>query len=222
MTQDRRAADLHTLSSWMAQHVAAAEEFERRIRHEDGSGLFTVPAIMLFVRFLIDVSQQTSVNEFQVFPACLVTLTVDEVERRAAQGPLGSDAITLLGAVAETLVRTTRRADKAGRLDERTFVLLLTRTTARSVRDHYVVRISDYLRAASAEAGVTTGFSFGIASLTEHVIRDPDDLLRKSLRALQAAERREETAVERGPAVAAMYDVRTMPLDLGGGGRAHV
>ncbi|MFQ6045541.1 MAG: hypothetical protein ACE5PT_04160 [Gemmatimonadales bacterium] len=186
--------------------------YERLFQHNDGTGLYTLPGIMQFVTFLIDVSQQTGVNEFQVFPACLVTMSVDEIERAVAEGGDPEKAFKLLNVVGTTVAKLTRRADRAGRFDH-TFTLLLTRAMARSVREHYVRRTAERLREVTQEAGMATNFCFGVASLTEHLVTDTDDMLRKSLRALRCAQRREPEAVELGPATVAVFDFRTMSLD---------
>ena len=84
--------------------------------------------------------------------------------------------------------------------------MLLTRTMAYSVRDHYAPRTAEHLREVAAAEGMSTTFSFGVASLTEHAIRDTDDMFRKSVRAL-------EEAKKEGPGSLVIYDFRTMPLD---------
>lgn len=58
-----------------------------------------------------------------------------------------------------------------------------------------------------------TNFCFGIASLTEHLITDTDDMLRKSLRALTCAQQREPDAIEEGSATLAVFGFRTMSLE---------
>ncbi len=174
--------------------------------HEsDDSGLYTVAGVMLFVRFLIDVSRQTVQNEFQVFPATLVSIGVDEIERRAAEGPLGDEDSRILGVIGRRLSKITRQADKAGRYG-RHFTVLLTRTMAFQVRDFYAPRTTEYLQEVAASEGLETTFSFGVASLTEHAILDTDDMFRKSVRAL-------EEAKEQGPGSVVIYDFRTMPLE---------
>lgn len=187
-------------------------QYERLFQHNDGTGLYTLPGIMQFVTFLIDVSQQTGVNEFQVFPACLVTMSVEEIERAVAEGGDPERAFKLLNVVGTALGKLTRRADRAGRFDH-TFVLLLTRAMARNVRDHYVGRTAERLREATEEAGMPSDFCFGIASLTEHLIADTDDMLRKSLRALRCAQHGEPEAVREGSARVAVFDFRTMSLE---------
>jgi len=215
--EERRVAEAQRLTSWALpqDEPTSYEGYEQRFRYDDGTGLFKLPGVLLFVKFLIDVSHQTSVNEFQVFPACLVSISVDIIEHLTDDHMLASDAVELFLAVGKELVQRTRRADKAGRTD-RTFVVLLTRTMARSARDHYVPRMAELLHGAAKKHGVETTFSFGIASLTEHLVTDPDDMLAKSQRALEAAQEGVELAVERGPARVATYDFRTMPIEKKG------
>ncbi len=209
--RDRRSTEIEPLPVYEGHGTGETyREYERFFQHNDGTALYTLPGVMQFVKFLVDVSRQTSVNEYQVFPACLIAMTVDRVEKAVANGTADDKTYELLHVVGKELSAKTRQADKAGRFD-RTFVILLTRTVARPVRDHYLPRMADHLKTAAKAAGHATAFSFGVASLTEHLIRDPDDLLRKALRALQAAQRREQDAVRRGAATAAAYDFRTMP-----------
>ncbi|MGD2136091.1 MAG: hypothetical protein PVF27_08025 [Gemmatimonadales bacterium] len=213
MTKDRRSTETQPLRSWEAtDEPVTYHGYEDQFRHEDGTGLFKLQGVLLFVKFLIDVSQQTSINEFQVFPACLVSISTDRIEKQAAAGSLDEGSQRLVHALGTALADRTRQADKAGRSD-RTFTVLLARTMARNVREHYVPRIAEQLHRVAKDAGVETAFAFGIASLTEHLVTDPDDMLAKSLRALEAAQQREPEAMRRGPATVAVYDFRTMPLD---------
>lgn len=210
MAKDRRSTETQPLTSWKgAGEPVSYHGYEDQFRHDDGTGLFKLQGVLLFVKFLIDVSKQTSVNEFQVFPACLVSISTDVIEKCAADKPLDDDSSELLHALGKELAGRTRQADKAARTD-RTFVVLLTRTMSRNAREHYVPRVAEHLHQAAKAAGVSTGFAFGIASLTEHLVTDPDDMLAKSLRALRAAQDREPDAMRRGPATVAVYDFRTM------------
>ena len=65
---------------------------------------------------------------------------------------------------------------------------------------------SEYLQEVAASEGLETNFSFGVTSLTEHAIRDTDDMFRKSVKAL-------EEAKKEGPGSLVIYDFRTMPLE---------
>jgi hypothetical protein len=213
MAKERRSAELALLTSYEGHGTGETySQYGAPFQHDDDTGLYTLPTIMQFVKFLVDLSRQTSVNEFQIFPACLVTMTVNRVENAVAGGTPGDEPFPLLEVVGRELSARTRQADRVGRF-ERTFALLLTRTMAQRARDHYVDRTSGYLSEVAKQAGTPTAFCFGIASLTEHVIRDPDDMLLKSLRALKAAQGREEYAFRRGAATVAVYDLRSMPLD---------
>jgi len=213
MAKERRSAELALLTSYEGHGTGETyRQYEGLFQHDDDTGLYTLPTIMQFVKFLVDVSRQTSVNEFQIFPACLVTMSVNRVEKAVADGTPADDTLPLLDVIGRELSVRTRQADRAGRF-EHTFALLLTRTMAQRARDHYVDRTSGYLSEAAKQAGIPSAFCFGIASLTEHVIRDPDDMLMKSLRALKAAQGREQHAIRRGAATVAVYDLRSMPLD---------
>ena len=179
--------------------------FTSLFHESDDSGLYTIAGVMLFVRFLIDVTRQTFHNEFQVFPATLVSIAVDEIERRAGEGQLGDEDSRILTVIGRKLSKITRQADKAGRYG-RHFTVLLTRTMALQVRDFYAPRTTEYLQDVAASEGLETTFSFGVASLTEHAIRDTDDMFRKSVKAL-------EEAKKQGPGSLVIYDFRTMPLE---------
>ncbi len=205
--QDRRhSVEFHPLPCYEGHGEGNTyRQFSSVFHASDDSTLYTLAGVMLFVRFLIDVSRQTVQNEFQVFPATLVSIAVDEIERRATEGSLGDEESRLLGVIGRRLSIVTRQADKAGRYG-RHFVVLLTRTMALQVRDFYAPRTTDYLQEVAASEGLETTFSFGVASLTEHAIRDTDDMFRKSVRAL-------EEARKKGPGSLVLYDFRTMPLE---------
>ncbi len=202
----RRSVEFQPLTSYEGHGKGETYKDLAPLFHApDNTGLFTLAGVMLFVRFLIDVSRQTVANEFQVFPATLVSISVDEIENRAAKGSLSDEDSKVLHSIGQQLSRITRQADKAGRHGTR-FIVLLTRTMAYQVREFYGPRTSDLLQDAAKEEGMTTTFSFGVASLTEHSIRDTDDMFRKSAKAL-------EVARQQGPGSLVLYDFRTMPLD---------
>ena len=205
--QDRRhSVEFHPLPCYEGHGEGNTyRQFSSIFHASDDNTLYTLAGVMLFVRFLIDVSRQTVQNEYQTFPATLVSIAVDEIERRAAEGPLGDEEARILGLIGQKLSIVTRQADKAGRYG-RHFVVLLTRTMAFQVRDFYAPRTTEYLQEVAASEGLETTFSFGVASLTEHAIRDTDDMFRKSVRAL-------EEAKKQGPGSLVLYDFRTMPLD---------
>ena len=207
MTEDRRQpVESQPLTSYEGHGKGATYKDLAPLFHaSDNTGLFTLAGVMLFVRFLIDVSRQTVANEFQVFPATLVSISVDEIENRADKGPLSDEDLKVLHCIGVQLSRMTRQADKAGRHGSR-FIVLLTRTMAYQVREFYGPRTGELLQDAAKEEGMTTTFSFGVASLTEHSIRDTDDMFRKSAKALDVAR-------QRGPGSLVLYDFRTMPLD---------
>ena len=207
MAEDRRRpVEFKPLTSYEGHGKGATYKDLAPLFHaSDDTGLYTLAGVMLFVRFLIDVSRQTVANEFHVFPAALVSISVDEIENRAAKGPLSDEDSKVLHSIGVELSRITRQADKAGRHGRR-FAVLLTRTMAYQVREFYASRTSESLQDAAKEEGMTTTFSFGVASLTEHAIHDTDDMFRKSAKAL-------EVARQQGPGSLVLYDFRTMPLD---------
>ncbi len=207
MTKERRRpAEFQPLTSYEGHGKGDTYKDLAPLFHApDNTGLFTLAGVMLFVRFLIDVSRQTVANEFQVFPATLVSISADEIENRAAKGPLSDEDQAILHRIGVELSRITRQADKAGRHGRR-FIVLLTRTMAYQVREFYAPRTGELLQDAAKEEGMTTTFSFGVAILTEHAIRDTDDMFRKSAKALDVAR-------QQGPGSLALYDFRTMPLD---------
>jgi len=187
------------------------QKYDPLLQYEDGSNLYTLPAIMHFLRFLMDLSQQTEVHERQIMPACLVTIKADDVERAYIDGTANRSTEKLLASMGTELNKLTRPSDRAGRF-ERTFVVLLTRTMARNVRDNYAQRTAEYMRAISEVMGMPTTFSFGVASLTEHTPRDADTLLDYSEAALRAAEARADGSDMKGYASVAVYDARKMPV----------
>ncbi len=206
MKERRQSSGFEPLSSYEGHGRGNSyKHFAPLFHDDDETGLYTPAGVMLFVRFLIDLSRQTVANEFMVFPAVLVSISVDEIERRVAAGPLDEESTVVLRAIGAELNRTTRQADKAGR-NGTGFTVLLTRTMAYQVREYYEPRTAQYLGAVAEANGLATTFSFGVSSLTEHFIRDTDDMFRKSLRALDEAKKQ-------GPGSVVIYDFRTMPLE---------
>lgn len=175
-------------------------ESSRAKLFEAGGGFYSVEAIAEFIQYEIDGSAQTTRNELFVTPLCLVAIEVDalpgcrdEAQRRA-----------LREAVEEALRRTTRVADRVARSGDH-YVSLLRRTIARNVHVHYSERLSANVNDATGKLDVRTTLSVGIASLVEHVVRNPDDMVRKAFRALEEARKQ--------PGSSVIYDFRVMPLD---------
>jgi GGDEF domain-containing protein len=103
-------------------------------------------------------------------------------------------------AVTEAIGRITRRSDRMAREGD-DLVALLRRTLAKRAREFYAVNTARLVAEATAEAGCPATVSFGIASLTEHLVRSPEDMMEKAFQALAAARRA-------GPGSVVVYDLR--------------
>jgi GGDEF domain-containing protein len=161
------------------------------------SGLYTLAAIREFIRYEIDGGAQTEVNERFVTPVCAVAMAVDAL----GSMPEGRRDV-LLDVTAQAIKRITRRADRVAK-EEDGFVVLLRRTLSKSAREHYAPNVTGTVVEATREAGCFTTLSFGISSLTEHLVRDPEDMIKKAYVALGFAKRR-------GPGSVIVYDLREM------------
>jgi GGDEF domain-containing protein len=137
------------------------------------------------------------VNERFVTPVCAVAIAVDAL---SATPKASRDA--LMEVTSQAIKRVTRRADRLAR-DGDEFVTLLRRTLAKSARTHYAPKLAATVAEATREAGTPTTLSFGIASLTEHLVLDPDDMIHKALVALQFARKQ-------GAGTALVFDLREM------------
>ncbi|MFI5214624.1 MAG: hypothetical protein ACHQU8_08815, partial [Gemmatimonadales bacterium] len=160
---------------------------------DPGTGFYTRPALAAFIQYEIDGSAQTLMNELYVTPLCLVAVTLEEASDKKAMETLG-----------ESVRKLTRTADRVA-VDEGCFLLLLRRTLAANVRDHYAPRLAETVNEALGETGTTARLSVGIASLVEHLVRNPDDMVRKAMRALEEARKE--------PGSFVIYDFRVMPLE---------
>lgn len=167
--------------------------------YDAATGFYTMPALAEFIQYEIDGSAQTLRNELYVTPLCLVAIEVDGASKRLEE----EERRRQTEAVTEALRRTTRGADRVARAGG-CYVVLLRRTMAKNVRDFYAPRLAGNADEAAGAAGVKVTLSFGISSLTEHIVRDPDDLVRKAMRALEEARKR--------PGTVAIFDFRAMPL----------
>lgn len=167
--------------------------------YDAATGFYTMPALAEFIQYEIDGSAQTLHNELYVTPLCLAAIEVDALRARRDE----EERRRLLEAVTEAIRRMTRVADRVAKADDR-YVALLRRTMANNVRDHYAPRLAANVDEAARAAAVSTTLSVGISSLVEHVIRDPDDMVRKAFRALEEARKR--------PGTVAIFDFRAMPL----------
>ncbi len=165
------------------------------------TGFFTLPVLEEFLRYEIDGYAQTLANERFVTPLCVVAIGIDTLY--AVDD--GDERQRMLRMVAGTVQRATRAADRLARHGDE-LVALLRRTLSANVRDYYAPRLRGMLAEVSPDIPSTPTVSLGIASLTEHVVRNPQDMIAKALRALEAAR-------EIGPASLAVYDLREMPIE---------
>lgn len=155
------------------------------------TGFYTLPALAEFIQYEIDGSAQTMRNELYVTPLCLAAV--------AFEGTSG----THLEIVSEAVRKLTRVADRVAR-DGDHFLLLLRRTLAANVREHYAPRLVETVNDALKETGAAGKLSVGISSLVEHLVRDPEDMIKKAMRALKEA--------RKDPGSFVIYDFRVMPL----------
>lgn len=164
------------------------------------TGLYTMGAIHEFIRYEIDGGSQTELNERFVTPVCAVAIGIDAL----ASLPNETARVQLVEVTGQALRQITRKADRLAR-QENDFVALLRRTLSGRAREFYAVHVSAAIGHATQEAGMPTTLSFGIASLTEHLIRDPEDMVRKALAALDIAR-------QKGAGTVKVYDLREMGL----------
>jgi GGDEF domain-containing protein len=165
---------------------------------DPATGFFTMAALHEFIRYEIDGGAQTERHEQFVTPVCVVAIAVDgvgSVPHRAAQE-------SLLDVTGRAIGQFTRRSDRLARHGD-DFVALLRRTLAKRAREFYAPHLTAAVAEATREAGCPTTLSFGIVSLTEHLVRDPDDMLRKAFVALGSAK-------QQGPGSITVYDLRQM------------
>jgi hypothetical protein len=158
------------------------------------TGFYTRPALAEFIQYEIDGSAQTMLNELYVTPLCLAAVHVEGS---------GGSAEERFMAAGEAVRKLTRVADRVAR-DEDVFLLLLRRTLAKNVQEFYAPRLAETINDALKEMGGEAVLSLGIASLVEHLVRDPDDMVRKAVRALEEA--------RKAPGSYVIYDFRAMPL----------
>jgi GGDEF domain-containing protein len=164
------------------------------------TGLYTVAALAEFIRYEIDGGAQTAVNESFVTPVCAVAISLD-----ALAATTEGRRENMLDVTALAITRITRRSDRLAR-EGNDFVALLRRTLAKGARDHYAPKLMGAAVEATREASCFTTLSFGIASLTEHLVRDPDDMIKKAYVALDFAKRK-------GPGSVVVYDLREMAAE---------
>lgn len=159
------------------------------------TGFYTRPALAEFIQYEIDGSAQTMLNELYVTPLCLAAVAFEGA---------GGSAEERFMQVGEAIRKLTRTSDRVAR-DEDGFLLLLRRTLAKNVQEHYAPRLAETVNDALKDMGASATLSIGISSLIEHLVRDPDDMVRKAMRALEEARKE--------PGSYVIYDFRVMPLD---------
>src|SRR5262249_44209943 len=145
-----------------------------------------------------DGGSQTELNERFVTPVCAVAIGIDALPSL----PTDDARAELADRAGEALQRITRRADRLAR-PQNDFVSPMRRTRAGRARGFYAVHVSAAVGEAMKETGTPTALSSGIASLTEHLVRAPEDMVRKALAALDLAR-------QAGPGTVKVYDLRTM------------
>ena len=162
------------------------------------TGFFTMSTLAEFIQYEIDGSAQTLRNELHVTPLCLAAVDVAL--------PDGGDEPTrelLRPTVHDAIRQMCRTADRVARSGDTT-ILLLRRTMANNLRDHFAPRLAEHLSRACADFGAVT-VSVGISSLVEHVARSPGHLVRMALAALEES--------QRTPGRCVVYDFRTTPVN---------
>jgi GGDEF domain-containing protein len=161
------------------------------------TGFFTMTTLAEFIQYEIDGSAQTLRNELHVTPLCLAAVDVAP--------PAGADDAMrqrLRPVVHEAIRQLCRTADRVARTGDVT-ILLLRRTMANNLRDHFAPRLAEHLARACADIGTVT-VSVGISSLVEHVARSPGHLVRMAMSALEES--------QRTPGRCVVYDFRTKPV----------
>jgi len=157
------------------------------------TGFFTMPTLTEFIQYEIDGSAQTLRNELHVTPLCLAAVDVGQPPDVAEVRQKFWEAVH--GAVRQV----TRTSDRVAREGDQ-HIMLLRRSMAASLREHFAPRLTETINSACADFGVVT-VSLGIASLVEHVAKSPGHLVRMAQRALEES---------RTTGVPVVYDFRTM------------
>ena len=193
---DRRSTELRAPlpKSYKGPGEASASRGAVQLRDPE-TGFYTRPALAEFIQYEIDGSAQTMLNDLYVTPLCLAAVAFEGA---------GGSAEERFMQVGEAVRRLTRNSDRVAREGD-IFLLLLRRTLAKNVQEHYAPRLVETVNDALKDMAATATLSVGISSLVEHLARDPDDMVRKALRALEEARKEPGTFV--------IYDFRVMPLD---------
>jgi GGDEF domain-containing protein len=162
------------------------------------TGLYSLPLLHEFLQYEIDGGTQTEAHERFVSPVCLAAIGIDTLPSL----PDDDARARLVGVVRDALRGMTRRSDRLA-ASGNDVMALLRRTLAARARDFYAPHVRECVQSAAGGAGMPTSVSIGIASLTEHLVRGPDDMLKKAMVALEAAR-------QQGPGSIVVYDFRTM------------
>ncbi len=173
---------------------------------EPRKGFYTMVALHEFIQYEIDGGSQTERNERFVTPLCAVAMSLDTLASLPDDGARGR--LVELGG--EAIKRLTRKSDRLA-LHGNTFVALLRRTLAKRAREFYASHVIGAIVEITKEAGCFTTASFGISSLTEHLVRSPEDMIQKAFVALDLAKRA-------GPGSVRVYDLREMAREADGAG----
>jgi len=160
----------------------------------DAAGFHTMDAVREFIQYDLDGGAQTEWNERFVMPLCMAVIGVDSLATLPNEGARNRH----LAAVGDALRKVTRRSDRVARVED-DYIVLLRRTLAKRAHDFYVANV----RKTLADCGVEATVSFGITSLTEHMVTGAEDMIKKAYTALQAARKQ-------GPGSVVVYDFRTM------------
>jgi diguanylate cyclase (GGDEF)-like protein len=162
------------------------------------TGLYTMATLLEFIRYEIDGGAQTERNERFVTPVCAVAIGVDALSSIKDE----SARARLTETVGRTIGKITRRSDRLARKGD-DFVALLRRTLSKKAREHYAPHLAGSVMEVTREIGLATTLCLGIVSLTEHLVKDPGDMVTKAFTALEAARKN-------GPGSVVVYDLREM------------
>jgi len=165
------------------------------------TGVYNMLALHELLQYEIDGGAQTEANELFVTPLCLAAIAIDGLESLDSEIERGK----LVEVTGQAIARGSRKADRLARQGNE-FVVMLRRTLAKRTKEFWAPHLTAAVAQATREAGFPTTLSFGIASLTEHLVRGPGDMVKKALTALAVAK-------QRGPGSVVVYDLREMPYD---------
>jgi GGDEF domain-containing protein len=162
------------------------------------TGIYTMVALLEFIRYEIDGGTQTERNEQFVSPLCIAAISLDALPALKDEAA----RTRVVEASGEAIKRITRRSDRLARHGS-DFVVLLRRTLAKRAREFYAPNVAGAVAEYTREASCFTTLTIGISSLTEHLIRDPNDMVKKAFVALDFAKKQ-------GPGSMRIFDLREM------------